>query len=764
MSPSDSPAPGTGRGLAWPSWLTPPQFPGDEERTRRARQIWVIALGSSVAVLFWALVSAIAVPSATARLLFTFPVLLGFGGILLLNRTGRIDLAGRSLVFGTWAGLTAILSMPGGVRETSFAWYLLVIFLASLLLGLRSALVVSAMSLGASLLLFWARQNGVLPAPLPATLGAVAAAELCIVLFLGVLLWVSDRSAAGLLGRLRSELDARLRAGAALEESERSMRALLDATTETAFLLDAEGRFVALNETLARAAGRPRSDFLGRSAFSMLPPDLAEARKKHVQRVLATGQADRFEDLGADGRWYDNHLLPVRSEGGPVVRVAVFARDITEQRESDAALRRYAERLAILHEIDGAILSSRSAFDIAAGALDGLLKLLPAATLDVVEIQADHQTVRVLADGPGEAGRSRRGETFPLYRLGSLEELRAGREAGASTRSGPSRAGDPLLVIPLTSRGSLIGALRILAVEDELAETHFQAVREVANHLAIALSHARLYEELARRARDLENAYGRLERLDKAKSDLLNVASHELRTPLSLVMGYGELLESHPAVTATSDLPRLVSGVQRGAERLKVILQDMLDVSAFQLGRKGLTVIEVRLSDVVGSVVSELAPAAAERQLRLHVLGMDELPGISGDPDALAKALRHLVLNAIKFTPDRGSITVEGRVVSNEAEAPAVDVVVEDTGIGINPQDQEVIFDAFFRLGETRLHSSGRTKFKGGGPGLGLALARRVVEAHGGRIWVESRGHDERACPGSRFVIRLPLASPSEKG
>jgi PAS domain S-box-containing protein len=746
-------------------WFVPPIYPGDEERTRKARQIWTIVLGSSAAVLFWAAVSAIAVPAARTRLLFTLPVILGFAGVLEMNRRGHEEAASRLLLGGTWLGLTVILAMPGGVRETSFAWYLLVVQLASLLRGMRSALIASGASVLASLALLWARQTGVLPPPIPPTLGAAAAAEACIILFLCVLLWVSDRSVAELLGRARRELDGRRAATAALEESEKSLLALLDATTETAFLLDADGRVLALNETLARAWGRPRSDLLGQDAFALLPADLARERRVKVNRVLETGISERFEDLGADGRWYDNSLFPIRTATGAVVRVAVFARDITEQKEAEAALRRYAERLSALHDIDGAILSARSSFEIALAALEGLRKLLPTAELEVSEMDDERRVARVLAAVPdGQRGRS-----FPARELGDLDSLAAGRPIHRSgTADAPDYfrlAGSPQarescssLTVPLLPRGRLIGTLRIFSPSPMvfLAE-HIEVVQEVADHVAVALEQARLYEELERHAGDLERAYSKLERLDKAKSDLLNVASHELRTPLSVVMGYGELLEAHPAVAGSSNLLRLANGVRGGARRLQLILQDMLDVSAFERGKRTVAAAEVDLSEVATAVVSELSASASERRLKLVVWGIDGLPLTSGDPDALAKALRHLILNAIKYTPDFGTITVRGKALLEGPEAPWLELSVEDTGIGIDPADQELIFDTFFRLGETRYHSSGRTKFKGGGPGLGLALARRVVEAHGGRIWVESRGHDEKACPGSRFVIRLPI-------
>jgi len=138
-------------------------------------------------------------------------------------------------------------------------------------------------------------------------------------------------------------------------------------------------------------------------------------------------------------------------------------------------------------------------------------------------------------------------------------------------------------------------------------------------------------------------------------------------------------------------------------------------------------------------------------------VGLADLPICSGDPDLLYKVFDHLVNNAIKYTPDGGKITITGRAVQDDELGPCVEVSVDDTGIGIEPQDIDLIFEKFYRTGETALHSSGTTKFKGGGPGLGLAIAQGIVLAHGGRIWAESPGCDEETCPGSRFVVRLPI-------
>jgi signal transduction histidine kinase len=127
----------------------------------------------------------------------------------------------------------------------------------------------------------------------------------------------------------------------------------------------------------------------------------------------------------------------------------------------------------------------------------------------------------------------------------------------------------------------------------------------------------------------------------------------------------------------------------------------------------------------------------------------------------LVKVFYHLIANAVKYTPDGGKVTISGRVTpAFNGQLEGIEVRIQDTGIGIDPKFQELIFEKFYQTGSVALHSSGTTKFKGGGPGLGLPIARGIVLAHGGRIWVESSGHDDEKLPGSIFYVWLPIRKP----
>jgi signal transduction histidine kinase len=153
----------------------------------------------------------------------------------------------------------------------------------------------------------------------------------------------------------------------------------------------------------------------------------------------------------------------------------------------------------------------------------------------------------------------------------------------------------------------------------------------------------------------------------------------------------------------------------------------------------------------------ELEPVLRTRKLIFNIREFDgNKEWIYIDPTRITQALRNVIHNAIKYTPDGGTITVDGRRLSG-----FIEVTVSDTGIGISAEDQATIFEKFGQLGRIDLHSSGKTKFKGGGPGLGLAIARGILEAHGGSIWVQSEGHDEVRNPGSIFHILIPARTES---
>jgi signal transduction histidine kinase/DNA-binding LacI/PurR family transcriptional regulator len=287
---------------------------------------------------------------------------------------------------------------------------------------------------------------------------------------------------------------------------------------------------------------------------------------------------------------------------------------------------------------------------------------------------------------------------------------------------------------------------------------------------SIALENARLYDHLNRfnqmmermveqRVEELNNAYRTLEQLDKNKSAFIQVAAHELRTPLTVIKGYLGMIRAAPVLQRDPALMQVMEGVLQGTNRLHQIVNSMLDVA--RLENQVLTphLETVFLGPLLRLIRKDYVEDLQERHLRLELEpSINSAPPVLADSALLKKALENILLNAIKFTPDGGSIFINAASVQLNGRGEFCEIRIRDTGIGIDPAHHRVIFEKLYQLGKVELHSSGRTKFKGGGPGLGLAIASGIVRAHQGTIWVESPGYDEQQLPGSTFIIQLPVA------
>jgi signal transduction histidine kinase len=246
--------------------------------------------------------------------------------------------------------------------------------------------------------------------------------------------------------------------------------------------------------------------------------------------------------------------------------------------------------------------------------------------------------------------------------------------------------------------------------------------------------------------------------MDRTKTRFIQVSAHELRTPLTIVQGYAQLIE----VKAKDDpqFSKYAAGILEGTHRMVDIIDNMLDVSRIETNQLAVMPTEVRIDQVVERVRETFEEALEQRRFDFTTAGLDSLPAILGDKELLYKVFYHVIMNAIKFTPDGGRILVSGCVIDDASGQSQVEISVRDTGIGIDPHNQELVFEKFYQTGEVLMHSSGKTKFKGGGPGLGLAIARGIVNAHGGRIWIESPGYDETTNPGTTVFISLPVNGP----
>lgn len=322
------------------------------------------------------------------------------------------------------------------------------------------------------------------------------------------------------------------------------------------------------------------------------------------------------------------------------------------------------------------------------------------------------------------------------------------------------------LVLPLMVGEKLLGVLDFqsdhIAAFSELDVTVLQTLTD---QIAIAIRNAELYtgleDEVKERTSELQKAYHHLELLDLNKSNFIQVVAHELRTPLTVVKGFSQMLLRADLIQEHEIYSRQVEGIVSGAERMHTIVNSMLDIIKIDSQALRLLPQKLSLANLLEMLQQSLSSTLAQRNLTMTLVDIRTLPDIEADHEALRKMFNHVVGNAIKYTPDGGAIIITGSMISEESGEPPtphnfVKIDVHDTGIGIDPAVQDLIFTKFYQTGSAGEHSSGSTKFKGGGPGLGLAIARGIAIAHGGQVWVESSGCDEEKCPGSTFYIVLP--------
>jgi signal transduction histidine kinase len=269
-----------------------------------------------------------------------------------------------------------------------------------------------------------------------------------------------------------------------------------------------------------------------------------------------------------------------------------------------------------------------------------------------------------------------------------------------------------------------------------------------------------LEERVRQRTDELKQAYERLALLDKNKQDFIQALAREMGVPVKMILDYSKRLADDYGIRKSLTLSRYANNIGAGGLQLKSIINDIVQITAIESGALELKLQSVSLDKLLQQVLREFQQALQKRSLELQVLNLAALPTLKASDEHLRFALAKLVENAIKYTPDGGRITIS--YTDKQASglpANGLEIVISDTGIGIDPKLHELIFTPFFHTGKTTLSplASDKTDFKASGAGLGLAIAQGIVQAHGGRIWVESPGYDETRCPGSCFHVVLPV-------
>ena len=327
--------------------------------------------------------------------------------------------------------------------------------------------------------------------------------------------------------------------------------------------------------------------------------------------------------------------------------------------------------------------------------------------------------------------------------------------------------------VPVIAEGRLIG---LLAAGRKLKDTpHDKADAElltvIAQQVGTALRSARLIDDLQHLNdsmrvlnKRLENAKQELEKLDTIKTDFITIASHELRTPLAQIRGYTDIIDSLNDAGALREeqTSKMVKSLRRSTERMEELISAMLDVSQIDVNAMDLRFVQTTPETIVKMALEPLRDPASQRNISLEATVDKDLPRVDADLQRMTQAIRNIVLNSIKFTPDGGMIMISAAYVpaNNNSEYDHVLFKIKDTGVGIAQKDIDYIFNKFYRGFDTQLHSTGIYKFMGAGPGLGLTIAKGIIEGHGGSLRAESPGHSMDDLPGATFYVQLPLSPP----
>jgi signal transduction histidine kinase len=414
-------------------------------------------------------------------------------------------------------------------------------------------------------------------------------------------------------------------------------------------------------------------------------------------------------------------------------------------RRSFTLLRHQAERLQRILEISQILTST---YD-----LDELLEMILAAATELTKTET--ASILLLDDGSTEL---RFAASTGSYRdkLMTMRVPVEGSLAGAILRSGEPMVFDnvqqdprhfdgvdkqiafesrSMLGVPLQMRNRSVGVLEAWNKVDSspFSEEDGQVLMTLAAQAAVAIENARLITAL-------QKAYEQLNRVDQIKSDFIAIASHELRTPLGLILGYAAMLKEdvqNPETTEQLDV------VMNSALRLRDLIDDMVNVQHIEEGKAKLVLSEFAVQDVVQQVVQAVSELYTTKEQEMLISLPPQPLQVKADRDKITLVLNNLLTNAIKFTDPRGRI-----MISAERQNGDVQVHVADTGIGIPAHEIERIFDRFYQVEPhlTRQH---------GGLGLGLAIAKGMVEMHSGKIWAESvEGL------GSRFSFSMPVGGP----
>ncbi|MEO8394466.1 MAG: ATP-binding protein, partial [Chloroflexota bacterium] len=485
-----------------------------------------------------------------------------------------------------------------------------------------------------------------------------------------------------------------------LRRSEALLRALLDATTDVAFLMAADGTFLTANKTLAQSMMLTVEAMAGRPALELLPPDIEAYRRQFFDQAAQTGKPVRWEDESGS-EWWDNSIYPVLSATGALEAFAVYSRNMTESKHLQAELQRYAAQLEqMVEERTGQLRRAKEQIELILNNTSDALALSQAngdiQTLNpAFTAMFDEQTASAIEHILWAIPNGEQIATVSQALLNVIYDSKTKRvEAQIVAKDGKDRDID-LALIPVHAGDG-------------------------AERPGILVS-----------ARDITH----LKEIERFKARFVADAVHDLATPIS---GLGTRL--YMLKRAPERLEEHIRALENQVDHLRNLLADLRTLSQLDYGNVALSLEICNLNVLVQRVFDTYEPVALQRRQSFQLIADPALPNLSLDSRQIERVLVNLVSNAIQYTPDERAITI--RTFRDDGD---VMVSVADHGMGIGAEDLPHIFDRFYRTTPARQTESD-------GTGLGLAIVKEIVELHGGRITVTSEPGS-----GSIFVVRLPI-------
>jgi PAS domain S-box-containing protein len=538
------------------------------------------------------------------------------------------------------------------------------------------------------------------------------------------------------------------------DEIARRLAAIVASSDDAIVSKDLNGIVLSWNDAAERMFGFTAADMIGRSIRRIIPADRQSEEDAVLESIRAGRRVDHFETMRqrSDGRLIPISLTvsPILDASGKVIGASKIARDISERKQIEELAGRAARRDAFLAHVTVALTQSldfeQTLRTIAAAATpaiadycaldvvndDGELVRLAVAHVDPAKARLAEEVRTTYEDDQGSASPATVARTGVLSFIPEVsDEMIVAAAHGDAERLAKLRELGLIsyLCLPLVSRDRVVGVLTLANAESGRRFTNddLRMIQDVGSRAALAVDNAQSYRQL--------------QTANRLKDEFLATLSHELRTPLNAVLGYARMLQS--GALSPEKVPQALEVIDRNAAALAQIVEDVLDVSRIVLGKARLRVEPTDVSVVVDDAVATVAHAAEAKGLQLKTVMPAHISDVSADPRRLQQVIWNLLSNAVKFTPRGGRVEV--RVVEADSY---IEIIVSDTGIGFPGTFKPHVFERFRQAesGTTRLH---------GGLGLGLAIARHIVEMHGGTVDAESPGEGK----GATFSVRLPVVA-----